>query len=328
MAVTPQTNTTLAELAALLRETDDIVVCGHQSPDGDCIGSTLGLVNGLRHLGKRAFGLAVDPVPENLLFLPGAEELRAPEEFAGECACFVAVDVPNLARMKGAAALHEAAALTLRVDHHAYPERVSDYSYTDPDAVSASVLVWELLGHLGAQTPQAATCCFTGTVTDSGRFSYQNANAQAFTAAGEMIAAGAQPSLVSKSLFEADRLQVLQIEARALEHLTIYAEGNFGITYLSAADFAEFDAVPADAEHVVDNLRRVKALQVLCCLREQGDVVRASFRAKNEVDVSAVARTFGGGGHVPAAGATLECALDEARVRVYDALKKVCVSHG
>lgn len=323
MAVTPQTNVSIAGIAEVLRHADDIVVCGHQSPDGDCVGSTLALVHGLRALGKRAHGLAVDAVPPNLRFLPGADALASPESFTGVCACFVAVDVPNLVRMKGAAALHEAADATVRIDHHAHPERVSAYSYTDPDAASCSVLVWEVLGALGAQTAEAATCCYAGLVTDTGRFSYQNADAHAFAAAAEMIAAGANPAAVCNALFEHACIQELQLEARALEYLVVDARG-FGITYLSRTDFAEFGATAADAEGVVDHLRRIGAVDVLCCLREQDGVVRASFRAKNSVDVAAVARSFGGGGHVAAAGATLTCSLPEALTQVRAALEEAC----
>ncbi|MBR2790272.1 MAG: DHH family phosphoesterase [Eggerthellaceae bacterium] len=181
MTVTPQTNTTLAEIAKVLSGADDVVVCGHVSPDGDCIGSTLAVVHGLRSLGKRAFGVVADPVPHTLRFLPGADELAPAADFAGACVCFVAVDVPDLRRMgNGAAALHGKAPLTVRIDHHAVPERYSDYSYTDPDAVSTTSLVWEVLGLMGAQTAEAATCCYAGLMTDSGRFTFSNTDERAF----------------------------------------------------------------------------------------------------------------------------------------------------
>ncbi len=325
MAVTPQTNTTLEELAARMAHADNFVICGHQSPDGDCLGATLALVCGLRSLGKHATGLVVDTPPENLLFLPGADELVSPAEFSGVCDCFIAVDVPDIKRMKDAGPLHEAAPLTLRIDHHANPERVSDYSYTDSSAVSASSLVWEVCGYLGVQTRDVATCCYAGMVTDSGRFAFQNTDERTFRLAAQMIATGVDVAWVTNNIYESDRVQSLQLEARALEHLTYVPEGHFGITTLSQEDFAEFDAVPADAENVVNSLRRIKDLQVICYLREQDGSVRASFRAKNDVDVSAIARKFGGGGHVPAAGATLSCSLPEAVEQVYAALYEACV---
>ena len=325
MTVTPETNATLPEIARVLAGADDILVCGHASPDGDCIGSTLGMVHGLRALGKRVCGLVVDPVPHALRFLPGADELTVADEFEGVCGCFVAVDVPDLKRMgEAAAALHEAAALTVRIDHHAVPARYSDYSHTDPDAVSASSLVWEVLGHLGVQTPNAATCCYAGLMTDSGRFTFSNTDERAFRLAAEMVACGAVPSAIAASLYENERLQALQLEARAFSRMEMDGEAGWAITYLTREDFAEFGADKADAEGVVDFIRRLGEVRALCCLREQEGKVRLSFRAKDDVDVREIARGFGGGGHKAAAGATLEMPLAEAYALVKAALVEAC----
>ena len=329
MAVTPQTNATLAEIARILADADDVCVCGHVSPDGDCTGSTLAVVQGLRALGKRVRGLSVDPVPQNLMFLPGAGDLIRPDGFRGVCACFVAVDVPDMKRLgEDAAAMHDAAALTVRIDHHAYDVRVSDCSYTDPDAASTTMLVWEMLGYLGVQTPEVAACCYAGLVTDTGRFSFANTDEAALKAATSMVAAGAHPAEVSAELYENDRLQALQIEMRAFERLELDRELGYALTYLTQDDFAEFGADKSDAEGVVDLVRRLGEVRVLCCLREQDAAVRLSFRAKDGIDVRAIARTFGGGGHTAASGATLHLPLSEAYAQVKDALQKACRNHG
>lgn len=329
MTVTPQTNATLAEIARVLAAADDVVVCGHASPDGDCIGSTLALVHGLRALGKQAWGLVVDPLPQAMGFLPGADELVLPRDFAGACGCFVAVDVPDLKRMgEAAAALHEAAPVTVRIDHHAVPARYSRYSHTDPAATSASTLVWEVLGHLGAQTPHAATCCYAGLMTDSGRFTFNNTDERAFRLAAEMVACGACPSEVAVALYENERLQALQLEARAFSRLELDAEAGWAMTYLTCDDFAEFGAVKADAEGVVDFIRRLGCVRALCCLREQDGKVRLSFRAKDDVNVREIAIRFGGGGHVAAAGATVEAPLAEVSQQVKAALAEACRRDG
>ena len=325
MTVTPQTNASLAEIARALAGADDVVVCGHTSPDGDCIGSTLALVHGLRALGKRATGIAVDPVPQSLRFLPGADELVLAKDFAGACGCFAAVDVPDLKRLgEAAAALHEAAALTVRIDHHAVPERHSEFSHTDPDAVSTTSLTWEVLGHLGVQTPKAATCCSAGLMTGSGRFTFNNTDERAFRLAAEMVACGACPSEIAASLYENERMQALQLEARAFSRMEMDAEAGWAITYLTREDFAEFDAEKADAEGVVDFIRRLGCVRALCCLREQEGKVRLSFRAKDDVNVRDVAIRFGGGGHRAAAGATVELPLEEVYAQVKVALAEAC----
>ena len=329
MAATPQTNASLAEIARILAEADDVCVCGHTSPDGDCIGSTLAVVNGLRLLGKRVTGFSVDPVPGNLAFLPGADDLVRPGEYAGTCACFVAVDVPDMKRLgEDAAALHDAASTTVRIDHHAYHERLSGYSYTDPDAASTTMLVWEMLAHLGARTTVTATCCYAGLVTDTGRFSFSNTDGAALDAAAQMVAAGAVPSEIAANLYEHDRLQALQIEMRAFERMELDSDLGYALTYLTRDDFDEFDADKSDAEGVVDCIRRLADVRVLCCLREQDGKVRLSFRAKDSIDVREIARRFGGGGHVAASGATAEAPLAEVYTQVKAALQEACRNHG
>ena len=263
MAVTPQTNTDLGAIAEALRSRDDFIICGHVSPDGDCLGSQLGLAAALKGLGKRVTCLLAkdEPIDERLGFLPGAAELVPAASFDGIARTFVAVDVPTRERIgEAAAALLEGCDLTVTVDHHAVDSTMTDLVYVDPDAASTTMLVWELAGLLGAERAgDVAQCCYTGLVTDTGRFQYQN-------------------------------------------------------------DFEATGAVKADAEPIIDALRSVAGVRVACMLREQGDVVRGSLRAKDDTDVAAVARSFGGGGHVAAAGFTLSCTLDEARRLVDEAL--------
>ena len=195
MSVTPQTNTTLPELAVALAERDDFVICGHVSPDGDCIGSQLALMHALRSLGKRAVCLLAkdEPIDARLAFLPGADELVPAALYDGSAATFVAVDVPMRDRMNSAAAhLLDACAFSATIDHHAYDERMTDLAYVDPASASTTMLVWELAGLMGAERgAELATCCYTGLVTDTGRFQYQNTDAAALAAASAMVAASA-----------------------------------------------------------------------------------------------------------------------------------------
>ena len=178
MAVTPQTNTDLGAIAEALRSRDDFIICGHVSPDGDCLGSQLGLAAALKGLGKRVTCLLAkdEPIDERLGFLPGAAELVPAASFDGIARTFVAVDVPTRERIgEAAAALLEGCDLTVTVDHHAVDSTMTDLVYVDPDAASTTMLVWELAGLLGAERAgDVAQCCYTGLVTDTGRFQYQN----------------------------------------------------------------------------------------------------------------------------------------------------------
>ena len=316
MAVTPQTNTDLGAIAEALRSRDDFIICGHVSPDGDCLGSQLGLAAALKGLGKRVTCLLAkdEPIDERLGFLPGAAELVPAASFDGIARTFVAVDVPTRERIgEAAAALLEGCDLTVTVDHHAVDSTMTDLVYVDPDAASTTMLVWELAGLLGAERAgDVAQCCYTGLVTDTGRFQYQNTDAASLVAASEMVAAGADPALVAREVFQNRRLASIQLESRAIERMVFTDDGAAVASWLSIGDFEELGASKPDAEPIINSLRSVKGVRVACMLREQDQAVRGSLRAKDDTDVSVLARRFGGGGHKAAAGFTLEMELGEA----------------
>ncbi len=324
MTVTPHTNTDLASAAEFLKSHDDFVISGHVSPDGDCIGSQLGLAAALRSIGKRAACLLAkdEPVDARLDFLPGFDSLVPAASYSGEARTFVAVDVPTRERIgEAAASLLDRCDASLTIDHHAADLAMTDLVYVDPDAASVTMLVWELAGLMGAERAGAvATCCYTGLVTDTGRFQYQNTDRDALIAAAEMVGAGADPAAVSRAVFQNRSLPSIRLEGLAIERMAFGADGAYAISWLSLDDFAAANAVKADAEPIIDALRSVAGVRVACMLREQGEAVRGSIRAKDDTDVAAIARRFGGGGHRAAAGFTLERPLDEARAVVEAAL--------
>lgn len=318
MTVTPQTNTTLQEIAAELLKRDAIAICGHVNPDGDCIGSTLGLACALRAVGKAAFALVADdgPVDASLSFMPGFASLVPAAAFDEPIDAFVVVDAPGAQRIGEAAeAVRAAAPLTVTIDHHAVPERASRLSYTDPDSASASLLVWEVAKLLGI-SPQGedmrevATCCYSGLLTDTGRFMHQNANLEAFQGAVEMMACGLDAARISTALFQQRTEASVKIDALAVDRMQVV--GRALLSWISIGDMEALGADKHDVENAIAPLRSIAGFDVACILKEREGCVRGSLRAKDGTDVAAVAREFGGGGHKAAAGFTLECGIDEA----------------
>lgn len=315
MAVTPQTNTTLDAIARELASYESFCICGHVSPDGDCIGSQLALAHALERLGKRVSCVLAhdEPLDQCISTLPGAHRIVPACTFEGDFEVFVGVDVPTPDRMGDGARLHAQAQRTVTIDHHAVPERMSDLSYTDPDAASTTVLVWETIGHLGVDRSGAvATCAYAGLMTDTGRFQFQNADARAFAAAAEMVAAGADPATIARDFYQNRRLASVLLEGIAIDHLQMLADGRAALSWIARADRDACGAVKADAEPLVDVLRSLTGVRVACMLREQEGEVRGSFRAKDDTDVAAIARELGGGGHRAAAGFTVEGDIDHA----------------
>ena len=327
MTVTPQTNCTLQTLANQLVDLDNFVICGHVSPDGDCLSSQLALALALRQMGKRAVCVLVkdEPVESNLArVLPGVAEVAFAGAYDGPAEVFVGVDVPTRERIgEDACRLLDAAKTSFTIDHHAVPERMCATCYTDPDAASTTMLIWELCGYLGVdRSGDIAHCCFTGLVTDTGRFQFQNTDARCMALAAQMVEAGANPAAISREIFQNRTVASLRLEGVALERMAFVEGGLAVISYLTRTDFERFGAVKSDAEPLVNVIRGVEGVRVACMLREQEDCIRASVRAKDDTNVAAIAEKLGGGGHVAAAGFTLHCPIDEALAVVQAAIAK------
>lgn len=327
MAVTPQTNTTLAAMAERMKECDSFVLCGHVNPDGDCLGSQLALGLALESLGKRVTQLLVNPdsIERGLQGLPGANGMIPAEQFDGEVEAFIACDVPTSARMGAAGAAQERAQVRFTIDHHAVETSMSEFNYVDPDAPACGMIVWELIGRLGVEpTPAMAHCCYMALMTDTGRFQYQNTTAEAFAAAAAMVAAGAAPFEASRDAYQSRSLASLELEKVMLSNMRVAPSGSWVLSYVTLEDFKRIGAVKADAEPLIDVLRSVDGVRVACILREHEENVRGSLRSKDDVtDVAKLARAIGGGGHKAAAGFTFEGVLDEALEAMPALLDKV-----
>ena len=333
MTVTPETNATLAEIASALLKRRLICICGHVNPDGDCIGSTLALACALRAVGREVVTLVAGdvPAPRAFDFMPGFGGLMMASELdAGAPAdAFVAVDVPNDERLgDDAVALRDASAFTVTIDHHAYPRRMSDLSYTEPHAAATTLLVWQLAHHLGISDDSPAwrdiaTCAYAGLLTDTGRFMFQNTDALALHAAAEMFAAGIDAAGIAQRLFQDRTLASVEIDALAVRHAEFLCEGKAVLSWISLDDMQETGAEKDDTEGAINVIRSIQGVEVACMLKERDDCVRGSLRAKGDLDVASLARELGGGGHKAAAGFTLHCPMDEARATMHDALRRV-----
>lgn len=321
--ITPQTNTTLEEMAQKIKSLHSFVICGHVSPDGDCIGSQLALAHALDKAGKQVTCVLAgdNQVEENLLFLPGIETMIPASNFEENADAFIAVDVPSVERLGGGADIQKRCAVTFTLDHHAYDQVMSQYNYVDPDKASCSLVIWDLCHHLTDGIDESiALCAYTGLVTDTGGFRFQNSDEAAFHAAAEMLSIGVDPSYVATQVFQNRKIPSLRLEALVLERMEIAADCSYALSYLTLRDFEQTGATKADADPLINTLRSIKGVRVACILREQEESVRGSFRAKDDTDVAALARVWDGGGHRAAAGFTVYAPLADALPQVRNVL--------
>lgn len=292
--------------AALTRPGERFVVTSHHNPDGDAIGSLLGLARALRSLGCDVVLAHADSpaVPADLLFLVGEGE-----EFVQELPAdigervLVAVDCASELRM-WSTPVHDAARTVINIDHHQDNTRFGDLNLIEPHASSTAEVIVGVLDRAGiALTAEIADPLYVGLITDTGRFGYSNTRPATHRVAAAMIEAGVDPAVMSRRLFEEQPLDRLLLMGRALERARPLAGGRMLAAVLTRGDFEA--AGGRDTEGIVEVMRGVKGMRAAALVSEAGPdgMYRVSLRtADPDVDVSEIAREEGGGGHRAAAG--------------------------
>jgi phosphoesterase RecJ-like protein len=294
-----------------LRRASSVVVCAHVRPDGDAIGSVLGMTLALRDNGISAVPTLanVENPPSTYAFLPGfglyvpAEQLEAPD-------VFVAMDTPVSSRLGLGEPLAKAAAAVIVFDHHPNGEEYGTVNVLDPSASATAQLVWQFAKTLGAPSSDVAECCYVGLVTDTGRFSYDNTSAVALRDAADMVEAGVSPAQIAHQVYQSRTSASLAIESRALSRLTLANSGHVAYAWVTDADFAELDVLPEEAENLPDAIRVIGGIDAAVMLRQHATEVRVNLRSKSGADVGKIAAHFGGGGHRAASGFTFEGDID------------------
>lgn len=292
--------------AHALRRASSVVVCGHVRPDGDAVGSVLGLTLALRENGIAAIPTLADSdgLPATYDFLPGyglyvpAAELEAPD-------VFVSLDTPVLSRLGDAVKLAQSASSLIVFDHHPDCCDFGTVNVSDPSAAATAQIVWRFMSALDkAASRDVALCCYVGLLTDTGRFSYDNTSAAVLRDAAEMLDTGVEAADVSRQIFQNRSSASLALEARVMSRLSTVNHGRVGYAWVSDADFAETGATRPESETLPDSIRVLGGIDAAILLGQRGDEIRVNLRAKTGADVGGVARRFGGGGHRAAAGFT------------------------
>ncbi len=301
-----------ALLDVLAQPRGQALMLGHVHPDGDVLGTLLGLGLALEGAGWRVTYGGPHPVPDVLAFLPGAERwqvwARAPRTFD----VLVLTDCPNDERTEGLLAGARAAnSRVLNIDHHPDNRRYGTVNWIDVSAAATGEMVFDLIKALGLKvTRDIALNLFTAVHTDTGSFRYSNTTARTFQIAAELTACGAEPALVSDRLYQRRRQEALVTLGEVLRRVQTSADGR--VAWLTVPRGLTSEAFMA-AEDLVTYPRSIDGVKVAVLLREEAPgVVKASLRGKGEIPVNRIASRFGGGGHENAAGCTLRGTLEEA----------------
>jgi bifunctional oligoribonuclease and PAP phosphatase NrnA len=302
-----------------IRAADRFILVTHENPDGDALGSLVAMNEILHRLGKDSLMfMAPDefPLPYEYRFFLLDGLISVPPDDVDE-RTVVFLDCGNIDR-NPADILKRDGTHILNIDHHHDNTRFGTVNHVVPEASCTAEIVWDLMRELGVEpTVSIAEALYVGLVTDTGRFMYENTGRRAHLMAAELIEAGVDVHEMYRRLYEGIPYGKLELLARALAKVERYDDGRMTITHLTVADYAETGAAENFSEGVVDHLRSVEGTAVAALVRDllgdgQEGRRKVSLRATDErVDVSAIARTQGGGGHRQAAGFGTDMAWPE-----------------
>lgn len=313
------------DLIREIENADSIAITGHINPDGDCIGSTLGMYNYItnNYPGKKV-QVYLQEFPDVFMFLNGASEVK--HETDDEIYdLFMSLDCGDPDRFTPFAQYFETAKRTLCIDHHISNKGFGDVCYVEPQACSAAEAIFKLLDEDKINQP-CAEALYMGIVHDTGVFKHSNTTRSAMTIAGILIEKGARPSFVIDETFYKKTLTQNKLLGYALLGMKQFANGKIAHTLLTFEDFEKFGASKMDTDGIVDQLRLTSGTEVAFFMYQSGEnEYKISLRANNIVNVSEIACSHGGGGHVKAAGCNIKGDSDKIVAEIVAEIEKQLV---
>lgn len=304
---------TLDDILEEINKAETFVITAHENPDGDAIGSCLAMCLVLRGMGKRA-DVLMNEYPANFSFLPGIENIKSETEIENYDMAIV-LDCPDIKRVpENLIQYFENAKVKVEFDHHNKNSMFADYNIVDHVAPACCQILVSSFEYLGiAISKEIATCLLTGIITDTGGFKNSGITSETFDFASWALSIGINVSkvyrqsmlIVTKSKFELQKI--------CMDRLEFFENGKIAFTYITKEDDERIGVEPGDHDGIVEIGRNIEGVEVSIFLREKEKGFKASLRSNDYANVSEICLMFGGGGHIKAAGATINLPLEEAK---------------
>jgi phosphoesterase RecJ-like protein len=295
-----------ADILAALRDCKTVLISVHKNPDGDALGSQLGLMMALEKAGKKVFAHNLDPVPEIYRFLPANGRITTGPQVNGTYDAFLVLDAdpPRTGLFNGS----WPARTLINIDHHVTNPRQWPITWLDPDATATGEMIYRLVSAL--QVPidkDMALCLYTAIFTDTGSFRYSNTTPESMRIAATLIESGADPWLVTENVYESFSFRRIDLLGKVLAGIERSPDGRIAWVLVTDELYRQTGTTAEDTDNFVNFVRSVKGVEVAVLFRQTGpEQYKISMRAKGRVDLSILATTLGGGGHKNAAGGVMD----------------------
>ena len=307
-----------------IRSYETFCIVGHVRPDGDCVGSQLGLAIALKNAGKKVTVWNEDPMPDKLKFLDPDKMFERPKR-GEEFDCVIATDCASYERLGKAGAFSDKRKRILNIDHHLSNTRYGDVNWISAREASTGELIFKLL-KAGSWpiTPQIADCLFTAVSTDTGSFQYASTKPLTYHTAAELVKRGANIAKICDEVYQSHPLSRVRLLKHLYNKFRLTHNDQIAYLWLKKKDFSRAGAETEESEGLIDHLRDMKPVEIACIFEElEPELTRISLRSKNSlVNVNEIAAQFGGGGHKAAAGARIPGKPLSIQRRVIAAIKR------
>lgn len=319
----------LDDALSFIRRHDRFLVVAHVQPDGDAISSTSAVGWLLDKLGKSAVLINENKPPSRLSYLWGYEQIVClrDEPLQEKFKAVISVDCADFARIGAVSSLFEDEAELLNIDHHPTNNGFGLVNVIKPDAAATVQILYDLIKRAGIPLDlQCATAIYSGLLTDTGGFRYSNTSPEVMSIASDLLAHGVSGYHLADHLLEKMSMAKLKMLQLSLNRLVFTDDGTIGWLYVGKDDMKTTGAASEDLEGIVNYALNVEGVEVGILFKETEDgAVKASLRSAGRADVASIAQSFGGGGHVRAAGCRLEGALPDVMPRLVEAVRKALI---
>lgn len=318
----------LEQLAREIEKRDNFILLSHTMPDGDSIGSLLGLYQGLRTMGKEVSMFLQDPVPVIYHYLQGSDQVLSPGQIRGVIENVIFLDCADEERA-GQEALDVLVNrdFTINIDHHRSNTLFGDINYIQPEAAATAELIYKLVKILGITIePPLANALYAGIIQDTGSFLHSNTTPATFRTAADLLECGVQLETTKIQLFESRSRVDICLLGRALNSIQFSSDGKVAWMTITYQDVESLGALNIHPEGIINHTLMVKGVEVGLLFREIAPgQIKIGFRSKGAVDVGSIADAFGGGGHRQASGAQMDSSMEECQHKIIQAVRDVII---
>jgi phosphoesterase RecJ-like protein len=311
----------LARIVEAVRARQRFVLSSHSRPDGDSIGSQLAMLYALQQMGKEAIAVNADPASPPLMAFPGVRDIRIAPSVDGNFEAAIIMECGDLKRT-GVSGLERY--FVINIDHHPGNTGYGQINWFDASAAACAEMVYDVVRALGVPlTREIATHVYLAILTDTGSFHYSGISPRTFEICRECLEAGVDPVMVARNVYDSNNMGRLKLFGAVLGAMQIDQSGRIAIVYVDHEMARAAGGTYEDTEGLVNLPLTVKEIEAVVFFKQdKADQYRVSLRSKGEVDINAIAKEYGGGGHKNASGCTITGPIEQLQKTIVEKIEK------